>query len=71
MRAVLATLRAFASNAIRPKSRLAQALVPILLLKIILILSARFFLFGGDMRLEVTPESMEQHISSTEQRVRD
>lgn len=68
MRAVFATLRLFASNLIRPKSRLARALVPVLLLKVALVLSARVFVFGGDMRLEVTPAEVERHFSSTEQR---
>jgi hypothetical protein len=63
MSATLRALGAFLSAGLRPRSRLARAIVPVLLVKIGLVLLAKFTVFGGDHRIAVTPEMMEHRLA--------
>jgi|CEGD01.1.fsa_nt_gi hypothetical protein len=64
MQGVLGTMGVFLSNGLRPRSRLARALVPILLLKVCLVILAKIFVFGGEHRIDVTPSLMGDHLTA-------
>lgn len=64
MSAVLSTLGDFLRSAVRPRSRLARALVPILAIKLCIILLARLYFFDADHRIEVTPDMMNDRLGT-------
>lgn len=64
MNGVLCTMGAFLSNGLRPRSRLARALVPILIAKVCIVLLAKVFVFGGSHKVDVTPQSMGDHLTA-------
>ncbi len=64
MSPVLRTLGAFVHEGVRPRSRLARALVPVLAVKVCLVLLAKVFVFGGDHRVTVTPSLMDQRLGA-------
>ncbi len=58
MRGVLGSLRAFLASGVKPRGRLARAIVPVLVIKVCIVLLAKVFVFGGEHKVIVTPDSM-------------
>jgi len=67
MSAVLRTLGVFLASGVRPRSRLARAIVPVLAIKVYIVLLAKFTVFGGENRIEVTPSLMDQRMGVASQ----
>lgn len=64
MSAVLRSLGAFLASGVRPRGRLARAIVPVLVVKVCLVLLAKIFVFGGENRVEVTPDMMDHRLGA-------
>lgn len=63
MRGVLVSMGAFLRQGFRPRTPLARAIVPVLLVKVSIVLLAKFFVFD-DGRMTVPPDEMRQHLSA-------
>ncbi|EKV26370.1 hypothetical protein C882_2805 [Caenispirillum salinarum AK4] len=63
MRGVLASMGVFLRQGIRPRTPLARAIVPVLLVKVSIVLLAKFFVFD-DGRMAVPPDELRQHLSA-------
>ncbi|MCA1941108.1 MAG: hypothetical protein LDL26_08935 [Caenispirillum bisanense] len=64
MRGVLGSLRAFLASGVKPRGRLARAIVPVLVIKVCIVLLAKVFVFGGDNKVVVTPDSMSDRLTA-------
>lgn len=64
MRAVLLSLRAFASAGLRPKTPLARGIVTALAVKLCVVVALRLFFFGDDDRVRVDPSVMDGRLSA-------
>ena len=62
MRAVLATLRAFVSAGLRPRTPLARGIAAALLVKLCVVIALRLFVFGGDDRVRVDSSVMDDRL---------
>ncbi len=62
MKAVLLTLADFIASGLRPRTPLARAIACALVLKLIVILSMKLFLFSGDARPLVDEAAMSRLI---------
>lgn len=63
MRAVLLSLRAFASAGFRPKTPLARGIATALAVKLCVVVALRLFFFGEDDRVRVDPSLMDHRLS--------
>lgn len=64
MSGILRSMGAFLASGIRPRSRLARAIVPVIAIKVCIVLLAKVTIFGGDNRVEVTPAMMDQRLAA-------
>ncbi|WP_019645897.1 hypothetical protein [Novispirillum itersonii] len=62
MHAVLTSLHAFLSAAIRPRTPLARGITAALCIKLMVVVAMRFFLFGAESRAPVTESIMTDHL---------
>lgn len=62
MRAVLASLRAFVSAGLRPRTPLARGIAAALLVKLCVVVALRLFVFGGDDRVKVDSSVMDDRL---------
>lgn len=58
MKAVLASLGAFAASAVRPRTPLARAIVTVLAIKLVAIVAIKILMFPGDGRPVVDEAAM-------------
>ncbi|GAB3117256.1 hypothetical protein [Novispirillum itersonii] len=65
MHAVLTSLHAFLSAAIRPRTPLARGITVALCIKLVVVVSMRLFLFGADARVPVDDSAMTGRLIET------
>ncbi|WKW50405.1 hypothetical protein [Rhodomicrobium lacus] len=64
-RPIISALGAFLRAGVRPSTPLQRAIATMLVVKLVVIVAMRLFLFSGDLRVEVDDRVLETHLAAS------